>query len=417
MIEIRELDNGVRVVMENIPYVKSAALGIWVRTGAVDETPDNSGISHFVEHMMFKGTKKRSAKEIAEEVDSLGGHINAFTGREATCYYIKTLESNLDEATDILLDMFMNSAFETGEMKRERGVICEEIKMIKDTPDEDANDSICELVFKGNKFGKSIVGTPASLRKIDHDIMKKYISDEYVRGSIVVSAAGKFDKDVLCERIEKSMKRLKAKKKIKAEPEWKYRPRFKVKEKDIEQTHICMAVRSVDLEDDRYPALMLLSNVMGGSMSSRLFQNVREQKGLAYSVFSMNSSFSTDGYFNIYAGVGNDKADKAINAIKEELAALDKEGITEAELAKAKEQMKSSFIFSQENVNSRMFSMGNSLTIIGRVRTPEEIVKRIDNVTMDDIRDVAELITDIGAYSGVAVTGSNFDLKKYIREI
>jgi len=415
MIKTRKLKCGITVVMEQILYVNSVSTGIWVRTGSVNESPEIAGISHFIEHMMFKGTYKRSAKQIAEDVDNIGGQINAFTGKEATCYYIKTLASNLDKAMEILMDMFTSSLFDPLEMKRERKVIKEELKMIQDAPDEDVHDTICELVFKGNPLGNSIIGTPGSLNSITHDKIKDYIKKQYTKDSIVVSVAGNFDEKKVCKMIEGKLAGLNEEKTKVKYPSEKYEPSFKVKVKDIEQSHICFGTRSVKLSDDRYYAFSLLNNIMGGSMSSRFFQNIREQKGLAYSVFSMNSSFSKDGYYNIYAGVSHNKVKDCIQAVKDELESLKNEGVTISELSKAKEQLKSNYIFGQENVNGRMFSIGKSATLLGEIHTPEEVIAEIDNVTIEDVNEIKKYICDISNYSAAVITNNRIPLKKIIQ--
>ncbi|MCQ4635957.1 insulinase family protein [Anaerovorax odorimutans] len=411
MIRTKKLDCGTTVIMEQIPHLQSVALGAWVRAGSVDEPSKIAGVSHYIEHMMFKGTENRTAKEIAADVDRIGGQFNAFTGKEATCYYIKTLSSNLDKAAEILLDMLLNSRMDEKEMQKEKSVICEEIKMIQDTPDDDAHDTVCELVFKGNPLGNSIIGTPASLDNIDRSVLVDYMTKEYTRDSIVIAIAGNFDENAICEMFQDKLKVLKAEKQPKAYTLEPYCPGYKVKTKDIEQSHISLAVRGVALEDEEYYAMGLLSNIMGGSMSSRLFQNIREEKGLAYSVYSVSSSFSNSGYFNIYAGVAHDKIRDAIEGIKEELETLKRSGVTEEELATAKEQMKSSYIFGQENVTGRMFSIGKNMVICGKIHTPEEVIEGFNRVTMDDIRRTAERICDMSAYCGAAVTNKDFDLK------
>ncbi|MEL7655617.1 MAG: pitrilysin family protein, partial [Bacillota bacterium] len=268
MIINKKLNCGVRIVMEEIPYVQSVSIGIWVKAGSVDETAKNSGISHFIEHMLFKGTENRSAKKIAEDVDKIGGQINAFTGKEATCYYLKTLANNIDKAADILIDMFINSKFDEEEMEKEKRVVCEEIKMIEDSPEDDAHDIISELIFKGNPLSKSIIGTPKSLQGITRKDIKKYISDEYTRDNIVISVCGSFNQEHVCELFECKLTALSENKASKPFEEAAYKPSYKMKVKDIEQSHICLGLKGLSLDDDRYYSLVLLNNIMGGSMSS-----------------------------------------------------------------------------------------------------------------------------------------------------
>lgn len=414
MIKIKNLDCGIRIAMEEITHVQSVSIGIWVKTGSVDESSNIAGISHYIEHMLFKGTDIRNAKQIAEDVDKIGGQINAFTGKEATCYYIKTLTTNTDKAVNILLDMFLNSKFDDAEMLKEKQVIFEEIKMIEDSPEDDVHDIICELIFNGHTLANSIIGTPKSLGGIDRDAILKYLEEEYTRDNIVVSVSGNFDEKEICDLFEGKLRALKPSKLLKTLSPTVYEPKYKVKVKDIEQTHICLGTRTFGLEDDRHYALILLNNIMGGSMSSRLFQNIREEKGLAYSVYSMANSFANEGYYNIYAGVSHEKIQDAIIAIKEELIMLKEKGITDEELSIAKEQLKSTYIFSQENVNGRMFSIGKNTTLLGKVYTPEEIIEGIDRVTMKDIKEVSELIYDVKNYCGVAITNKKINLKKIL---
>lgn len=411
MIQTKTLNCGTTVVMEKIPYVQSVALGIWVKAGAADEPADIAGVSHYIEHMMFKGTEKRSAREIAADVDKIGGQFNAFTGKEATCYYIKTLSANLDRAAEILLDMILNSKMDEEEMRKEKSVIKEEIKMIQDTPDDDAHDTVCELVFKGRPLGNSVIGTPETLDRIDRNVLMDYLHREYTRDSLVLAIAGNFDEDTVCSMFEDRLTKLEASKNEKTQGTEPYQPGYKVKVKDIEQSHISLAVPGVALEDERYYAMGLLSNIMGGSMSSRLFQNIREQKGLAYSVYSVTSSFSNGGYFNIYAGVAHEKAAEAVAAIREELETLKKAGVTAEELSTAKEQMKSSYIFGQENVTGRMFSIGKNMCVSRKIHTPEDVIEGFNRVTLEDIQRVAAGVCDLRKYCGVAVTNRDFDLR------
>ena len=374
MVTIKKLNCGTTVIMEKSERVQSAALGIWVRAGASDEWDEVSGVSHFIEHMMFKGTKNRTAKQIAEDVDKIGGVFNAFTGKEATCYYIKTLSSNICRGAEILLDMLTGSKFDQEEMDRERHVICEEIKMVKDTPDDDVYDTISELVAGGN---------------FDEEAIEAIFEDRLT-----------------------SLRDKKPKKEIQLKP---YQQSFNVKVRDIEQTHICLATPGIALDDPRYYAFVLLNSIFGGSMSSRLFQNIREQKGLAYSVCSMNLFSSYWGFFSIYAGVSPEKAEEALDAIHYELDTLRESGVTEEELAMAKEQMKSSYIFGLESVNSRMFSIGKNKLLLDRVYAEEEVLSSFDRVTREDIREVAEMIGDYSSYCGAAVTGRDFDLERIVK--
>ena len=411
-IEIRKLDCGVRVVMETIPHVQSAAIGIWVKTGAVNETSKYAGVSHYIEHMMFKGTENRNAREIAADIDKIGGQMNAFTSKESTCYYVKVLKDNFEKGAEVLLDMLSNSLFDKIEMDKERQVICEEIKMIEDQLDDLAHDVVGEILFKGNPLGNSIIGTPSSLNRISRKVLTEYFDTQYTRDSIVVSVAGNINPDQVCAYLEDKFDKLRASKPVHENGYTPYEKKHKVIVKDIQQSHLCLATRAISLIDPRYYAFSVLNNVMGGSMSSRLFQNIREEKGLAYSVYSMLSCFSSDGYFNIYAGVSHDKIGAAIGGIREELEILGSQGITEEELSASREQLKSSYIFGQENVASRMFAIGKNLILLDRVFTPEEVLEGLNAVTMDDIEEVKKTLCDMSSYSAVAVTNKRINLKR-----
>ena len=415
MIKIEKLKCGTTLIMEKTDYVQSAALGIWVKAGACDETDEVSGVSHFIEHMMFKGTEKRTAREIAADVDNIGGMFNAFTGKEATCYYIKTLSSNIYQGAEILLDMITGSRFDPAEMDKERKVIYEEIKMVKDSPDDDVYDTISELVSSGNPLGRSILGTPESLAGIDREKLTGYLNDKYARDSIVIAVAGNFDEDRIREMFEERLNALRVEKVTDNVHLLPYRQSFDVKVRDIEQTHICLATPGVALDDRKYYAFVLMNSIFGGSMSSRLFQNIREEKGLAYSVCSMNSFSSNWGFFSIYAGVAHDKVEDTLDAIRYELDMLRKDGVTDEELSMAKEQMKSSYIFGLENINSRMFSIGKNQLLLGKVYMPDEVLAGFDSVTRGDVLEAAEMIGDYSSYCGASVTGKEFDLERYVR--
>ena len=416
MVKTVKLNCGTTLVMEKTDYVQSAALGIWVKVGASDENDSISGVSHYIEHMMFKGTDKRTAKEIASDVDKIGGMFNAFTGKEATCYYIKTLSSNIYTGAEILLDMITGSRFDTEEMDKERQVILEEIKMVKDSPDDDVLDTISELVSGGNPLGRSILGTPESLAGIDREKLTAYYSEKYARDSIVVAVAGNFDEERITELFENRLTSLSEHKNVQDFTLKPYRQSFDVKVRDIEQTHICLATPGISMADEKYYAFVLMNSIFGGSMSSRLFQNIREEKGLAYSVCSMNSFSSYTGFFSIYAGVAHDKAEAALDAVKHELGILRKDGVTAEELAMAKEQVKSSYIFGLENINSRMFSIGKNKLLLGKIFSPEEVLREFDKVTLEDIKQAADMIGDYSSYCAASVTGKDFDLERLIKQ-
>lgn len=405
MIKTITLKNGLRLVLEYIPHVQSAAMGIWVNVGSRNETPDVFGVSHFIEHMMFKGTDERTAKDIASDIDKLGGQINAFTGKEYTCYYIKTISSNLLKGADVLVDMLTNSQFSDEEMDKERKVVKEEIKMTQDTPDDLAMDEMIELVFKGDSYGNNILGTSDSLDGINHDVMKHYFDEQYSLDRMIVSVAGNFEEKVLIDYFENKFVNFKRSNGDNEFGHKSYEKSEKVIKKDIEQSHICIGNRSLDMNSDQYYDLVLLNKIFGGSMSSRLFQNLREQKGLAYTIISMYGNYQTDGYFGIYAGVSHDRVDEALAGIKDELDKLLKDGVTEEELDMAKEQIKSSYIFGQESVASRMFTNGKNILLRGKVDSEEEVVELVDRVTIQSIQKLIDQICHFEDFSTVVVTG------------
>ena len=408
------LKNGVILVTEKIEAVRSAAIGVWVKSGSVYENDDNNGVSHFIEHMMFKGTETRTARQIAEDFDKIGASSNAFTGKEATCYYAKTLSSNIYKGAEMILDMILNSRFDTEEMDKERQVILEELKMVKDTPDDDVFETISQIVNKANPLGRTILGTPESLHNVDRNALTDYYRKRYARDGIVVAVAGNFDEDKLIDLFEEKMSPLN-----KELPEWEfvnkeYEKSFVTKVKDIEQSHLCLGIPSISSGDKDYYAYVLMNNILGGTMSSRLFQNIREQKGLAYSVYSTNVFNTKSGFFNIYAGVAHDKLKETVNAIKEELEMLAADGVTEEELEMAKEQVKSTYIFSLENTNSLMFSLGRNMILLDKLFDVDDYIHNYNAVTRNDILRCAGRIGDITKYCGAAVTGVNVNIEDLI---
>jgi predicted Zn-dependent peptidase len=388
---------------ERLPYVGSDSVGVWIRAGAVDET-ELAGISHFIEHMMFKGTARRSAKQIAEDIDRIGGSINAFTGKEATCYYVKTQSEHIAQSIDVLADMFSGSLFDPAEMEKEKSVVIEEMNMIEDSPEDLGHDLIGETVFAGSEIGRSIIGTRETVSAITRDDILAYIADRYVAENIVISVAGNFDSAAVKALLEDGFANVRggvAKREIRLND---YAPTEVRRKKDIEQTHIFLGRPGVSMNADDYYAFNLYNGILGGGMSSRLFQNVREDKGLAYSVYSMNNAYTAGGLFAIYAGVGVGKENDAKAAIFEELAGVANERVPEDELAKAKEQSKGSYIFGQENISTRMFSAGRNMLLLDRIFTQEDIMQGIDRVTTDDIERIAKSLANPKDYTSVIIS-------------
>ena len=401
--------------MEEMSAAWSVSVGIWVKAGAVDETDGNHGISHFIEHMMFKGTSNRDARRIASDIDRLGAQMNAFTGKEATCYYVKSTTGNYRKAADVLCDMLENSLFDKAELDREREVICEEIKMSRDDPDDSAHEGLLRTIYKDEPIGNSILGTRTSLMGITSKLMKEHVRREYTRDSIVISAAGRFDPDELCEYFEGKLLSLGASKEARKSVVTAYERGFISGVRDIMQAHICMGTRAIPMDDDRAYGLQILSNLFGGSMSSRLFQNIREQKGLAYSVFSTTGSFSDTGYFEIYAGVGKGNLKKTVDAVIYELDVLRNNTVSQEELDASREQMKATYVFSGENTSSRMIVNGKNYLLSDRVYQPEEVMTGYDSVTAEDLDNIKKIICDIDNYSVSVISGWRTDLRRIMQ--
>lgn len=418
MFQKELLINGIRMVTEEIPYVNSVSIGIWVKVGSRYENVENNGISHFIEHMLFKGTKTRSAKEIANSIDKIGGQLNAFTSKECTCFYAKVLDTHFDIALDVLADMFFNSNFSSEDIDKERGVVIEEINMYEDSPEDLVHDLFSQCVWSGNPLGMSILGTEESLENLSRDRIIKYFNENYIPQNIVISVVGNFRHQEAVKKIrdyfEKAEKRNNGAAQI-IMP--KFEPEYTLKSKVTEQVHLCMGFNGVDIRSKAYYPMLVMNNVFGGAMSSRLFQKIREDRGLAYSVFSYPSSFEDCGLFSIYAGSKPDNLKSVAELIMEEIREVKKTGITEEELYDSKEQLKGSYILGLESTSGRMISIGKSELLLEKIYSPAEVLERIDNVDMDSINSIIEHIFDMDNM-GAAVIGSvkkNTDLRKIFK--
>ena len=410
MIKFRQLNCGVRVVMDKVDHLQSAAIGFWFHTGSVNEVEEYAGVSHFIEHMMFKGTNKRSARKIAEDIDTIGGQINAFTSKELTCYYVKSISEHLLEAMDVLTDMITDSTFTEEEMDRERKVIFEEMKMTEDTPDELAHDLISTVVNRGNVLEGSIIGTQETLNRIDRKVLVDYYEKNYTRDSMVVCIVGNFNEDEVCEFLEERLMKLKLHKEIPVFHDVEAKPEYMVKVKNIEQTHVFLGTKCCQLGDPDYYAVSVLTSILGGNMSSRLFQGVREEKGLAYSVYAASAAATFSGALYIYAGVAHENIADALKAIIVELDKIREGDIKEEELQKAKEQLKASFIFGLENILAKMMSIGRSYLLLGTVKSDEEVLEEISKVSLEQVNRIAKKVSNIETYSAVALTNEDIDL-------
>ncbi|MBB6216529.1 putative Zn-dependent peptidase [Anaerosolibacter carboniphilus] len=405
MVERYRLSNGVRVIVEQIPHVKSVSLGFWIGVGSIHENSNNNGITHFIEHMLFKGTSNRTAKQIAESIDSIGGQLNAFTSKECTCYYAKVLDSHLPIAVDVLSDMLFNSTFSDVEIEKEKSVVLEEINMYEDSPEDLVHDLLAKVTFNNHSLGSPILGTSQTVSEFQREMLLEYIQNNYTSDNIVVSVAGNFDQELLFSLLEEKF--MKYSNHIK-KPNILEAPSFGKNSghryKDIEQLHFCIGFKGIPQgHRDLYP-LLVMNNVFGGSMSSRLFQNIREDKGLAYSVFSYPSSYSQIGMMTIYAGINPSQLIEVTKLINEEICHIKEKGLTEEEFYKSKEQLKGNYILGLESTSSRMTSIGKSELLMNRVYTQKEVLEKIDAVTMEDVYRVTHDIFD-SAYASVALVG------------
>jgi predicted Zn-dependent peptidase len=400
MFEKVVLDNGVRIVCEKIPHVRSVSIGIWIGTGSRNENHKNNGISHFIEHMFFKGTRKRNARQIAESIDNIGGQLNAFTGKECTCYYAKTLDEYIDVAIETLSDMFFESRLANDDIEVEKRVILEEISMYEDSPEELVHDLLSEAVWDGNPLGYPILGTIESLGNIDRYEINDYISKNYTPQNTVIAVAGNYDIDELCALARKyfggwNLEKKQVQNYIKAE----FTQNIKLKEKDTEQVHICMGFDGIEHGNDDIYTLLAINNIFGGGMSSHLFQKIREEKGLVYSIYSYPSSYRSEGLFTIYAGMNPEHLDRVVNLIAEEINNLLKKGITREELERSKEQLKGNYILGLESTISRMNSIGKSELLLGYINPPEKILRKIGNISYDSISELIKRVFNINNMS------------------
>ncbi|HEY9854604.1 MAG TPA: pitrilysin family protein [Stenomitos sp.] len=397
------LSNGVRVLMEEIPHVRSASVGFWIDTGSKNETPEINGISHFIEHMLFKGTHTRSALEIARTLEDKGGALNAFTDKEQTCFYARVLDTEVALAIDLLSDMVLHPALDPAELKRERQVVLEEIKMYEDTPDELVQDLFNLVFFKDHPLGMPIAGTRTTMRGVSRQDVLDYLDRFYTPDRIVVAIAGRFDPSAVLDQLERTIGRLErpATRLIEVPPV--PQSAIKVKYKDIEQAHVCLGTEGVAISNpDRY-VVTILDAVLGGGMSSRLFQEVREKRGMAYSISSYEIMYENAGVFGVYAGCSPKHLDEVIRLSLEELDKAKGGDITEDELQRTKDQLKGGMLLSLETPRNRMSRMARNELSFGRLITPEEILTEIDRVTVADLTRVARQIFDTKTLTATVV--------------
>lgn len=375
--------------------MRSVSIGVWIGTGSRYETVESNGISHFLEHMLFKGTERFTARELAEVFDGLGGQVNAFTSKEYTCYYAKVLDEHFSVAVDTLSDMLFHSQFAPDEIEKEKKVVIEEIKMYEDTPDELVMDVIAENVYGGHPLGYTILGLESNLKSFGTQDVRAYVADRYRPSNIVVAIAGNVTQTRALEEVERLFG---GSLPGETTDPGLTRPGFthksSVRVKDTEQVHLCLAAPGLQAGDPRLYALILLNNALGNSPSSRLFQDIREERGLAYSVFSFHSAYHDSGMFGVYAGTSPEHVEDVLTLIAEICGDVALHGLSEEALFKGKEQVKGSMMLSLESTSSRMSRLGKNELLLQREVTLDETLAGITGVTTQDIRNIAREILD-----------------------
>jgi predicted Zn-dependent peptidase len=393
MIRKVVLDNGIRIVAEPMKSVKSVAIGLWVNIGSRDEEAQEHGMSHFLEHMFFKGTKRRSAGEIAQEIDAIGGELNAFTSRENTTFYAKVLEDHLPKAVELLSDNFHHSLFSPREIAKEKQVVMEEIKMVEDDPEDLVHTIHIEDMLKGNPLGRSILGTTETLSSITRKKIIQFLERTYDPKQIVITVAGKFNFDTLLSLLQKSFGdyRQNGTRLIPRIPP-EITPQFQVRKRKLEQVHLCISTPGLSIVHPQREALHLLNIILGGGVSSHLFQEVRERRGLAYSIYSSPSFYHDGGLFTIYAGTGAKNAPKVVELIYKEIKKMKEKGVSAEEMKKAKEHIKGSILLGMESSSSRMSRLAKDELSFGRSFKMEDVISGINRVTLKQIHELANTL-------------------------
>lgn len=406
MYKTKKLNNGLTIIAEEIPYLKSISMGIWFRSGIKTEENYIDGVSHFIEHMMFKGTKNRTSKQLVAEIENLGGVINAFTGRECTCYYVRLLDEHLNIGIDILSDMILNSKFDEKDIEREKSVIIEELKMYEDSPEDLTYDILLEKVYNNKGIGKNILGSKESIKSMNRDAILDYFEKFYVPENAVLSICGNFDFEETVKLIEDKFENWHGEK-----PDYNlqneiFNPCIIKKDRDYEQTNlaICFECENIGSSSNDVYAIDIINNVLGGSSTSRLFQRIREDEGLVYSIYSEQEFYREKGELGIYASMSTENLEDVYRLVKEEIISLNENGITEEELNNSKEQLKGEFMLGMESTESRMNAIGKYMLITGKVETLEDVIEGLNSITMDDINRVISDVLDIDKM-GVCVVG------------
>ena len=382
-IQLTRLPSGLTVVTERMDRVETVSFGAYVAAGSRHEEAEENGVSHFLEHMAFKGTERRTAAQIAEEIEAVGGHINAYTAREQTAYYVKVLKEDTALAADIIGDILTHSTFEPEELERERGVILQEIGQANDTPDDIIFDHFQSAAYPTQPLGRSVLGSEDGIRGMPRTALTAYMRRHYQSANMVVAAAGKLEHDQILDLVRQHFADLPGQPAPAMQP-GAYRGGEFREQRDLDQVHIVLGFPSIGYGDRDYYPTLLLSTLLGGGMSSRLFQEIREKRGLVYSIYSFTAPFADGGLFGIYAGTGESEAEELMPVTLEELRKV-QQGVTEVELARARAQVKASLLMSLESTGSRCEQLARQLQVFGRVIPTQETVDKLNAVGIDDI--------------------------------
>ena len=394
-IELTRLPNGVSVITEVMPHVRSVSVGVWVGTGSRRESPEQNGITHFIEHMLFKGTTGRSAEEIARSVDSIGGNLDAFTAKELVCYNTKVLDEHLSLAFDVLADLVLHPLFREEDIAKEKGVILEELKMEEDNPDYLVHEIFTANFWKDHPLGKPILGTKDTIKRFDRLAVEGYYRAEYVPENTVITAAGRLTHHGLVDLARRHFEALPSGRQPPADTSPGTHARIALRnKKSLEQVQLCLGVPSYPLPHEERFTCYILNTLLGGGMSSRLFQNIREKQGLAYAVFSELNPYRDTGCLSIYAGTSAEAAGKVVELILKEFRQLKQELVPEDELRRAKDHLKGSLMLSLESTSSRMSNLARQEMYFGRFFSLDELVESIETVTADHIQLIAQKFFD-----------------------
>jgi predicted Zn-dependent peptidase len=409
------LANGLTILTEEMQQIRSTSIGIWIKTGSRHEESERNGISHFVEHMLFKGTTSRSAQDIARQVDSIGGNMDAFTAKECICFNIKILDEHLPIAMDILSDLVLNPVFAAKDILRERGVILEEIKMDEDSPDYLVHEIFTQNFWKDHPLGKPILGTKETVRKFEQTMLFDYYGGFFYPGNMIIAAAGSLNHERFAELVRQKFSQLKAKQNgFKQTAPQTFSKIIARNKKSLEQVQICMGVPALQIADDRRYVAYVLNTLLGGGMSSRLFQNIRENQGLCYAIYSDLNSYRDTGCLSVFAGTSQEWAPKVVESVVGEFRNLKTESVSEEELSRAKAQLKGSLMLSLESSTARMSNLARQEMYFDRFFSLDEIIERIESVSADQLQGMAE---DLFQQDKIAVTVlGNLDGLKIVPE-